>query len=156
MIRLAISPSPRTINVTDSHDYKIGKGTLLKDGKDTVIFAYGPVMLNEALIASELLEKKDISLKVINMPWLNRVDQNWLDNAIKECEKVFILENHSYTGGLGDFLINKIMQSRNQKNKEIIKFAPEGYPACGTPHEVLSYHGLDGKSMAENITGQIV
>jgi transketolase len=156
MIRLAISPSPRTINIPDSHNFNIGKGTLLKDGKEAVIFTYGPVMLNEALIASDLLEKEDFSLKVINMPWLNRVDQNWLDNAIKECEKVFILENHSYTGGLGDFLINKIMQSRNQKNKEIIKFAPEGYPACGTPHEVLSYHGLDGKSLAENITGQIV
>jgi len=152
MIRLAISPSPRTINITDSHDFKIGKGTLLKDGKDAVIFAYGPVMLNEALIASELLEKEDISLKVINMPWLNRVDNSWLENAVGECRGVFVLDNHSTYGGLGDCLLNEISIS----DKKFTKLGVESYPACGTPQEALSYHGLDGKSLAERIICQTV
>ena len=31
-------------------------------------------MLNEALLASELLAEKGIGLQVVNMPWLNQVD----------------------------------------------------------------------------------
>jgi transketolase len=55
MLRLVISPSPRTIQLPENYDFTFGKGAVLRDGKDAAIFAYGPVMLHEALLASELL-----------------------------------------------------------------------------------------------------
>jgi transketolase len=151
MMRLVISPSPRTINLPADYDFSFGKGTILKEGKDAVLFAYGPVMLNEAFAAAEMLAEEDFSLRVVNLPWLNRIDLNWFEEAIGDSDLVFILDNHSPYGGLGDSLLNAAMSSNSRRKTRFIKFAIEEYPACGTPGEALSYHKLDGKSLAERI-----
>lgn len=151
MIRLVISPSPRTITLPDNYDFTSGKGTVLRNEKDAAIFAYGPVMLHEALLASELLEKRGFSLKVINMPWLNRVDQNWFEAIVDKCEAIFVVDNHFPYGGLGDCLSNTLIASQKLRTKKFQKFAIEEYPACGTPKEVLKYHRLDGESLAERV-----
>ena len=151
MMRLAISPSPRTIPLPPDYQITFGKGTLLQDGKDAVIFSYGPVMLNEALIAGELLKNQDFSLKVVNFPWLNRINVEWLEKAIGDCRTIFTLDNHSPYGGLGDLLLNTLMQTDALRDRRLFKFAIDEYPACGTPKEVLTYHQLDGNSLASRI-----
>jgi transketolase len=151
MIRLAMSPSPGTIRLPENYKFEFSRGSVLREGSDAVIFGYGPVMLHEALLAGGLLEKDGISLKVVNMPWLNMVDQDWLDNTVGSIKQVFVLDNHFPRGGLGDLIVNVMMQSDKLKDKYFKKFAIEGYPACGTPQEALKYHGLDGMSMAERI-----
>ncbi len=152
MIRLAISPSPRTIMLPDNYRLSFSKGTVLREGEDAVIFAYGPVMLNEALGAAEILEKRDFSLKVVNLPWLNRIDIPWLEETVGECDHVFSLDNHSPYGGLGDCLLNAFINSGLLHKKCLIKFAVEGFPACGTPKEALAYHKLDAQSLASRIS----
>jgi transketolase len=151
MIRLVISPSPRTIPLPEGYHLSYGKGSEIRDGKDAVMFAYGPVMLNEALTAGEVLEKDGFSLKIVNLPWLNRVDSNWLEEMIGDCKYIFVVDNHSPYGGLGDCLLNAVMLSSHLRSKRVTKFAVEDYPACGTPPEVLRYHKLDGKSLATRI-----
>ncbi len=155
MMRLAISPSPRTIEFPEQYSFEFGKGTVLKDGKDAVIFAYGPVMLNETLLAAELLEKENISLKVVDMPWLNRVDGQWLEDTAGDCKSIYVLDNHSTYGGLGDCLLNAVMSSKKLIEKKFQKLGIDEYPACGTPKETLAYHKLDGKSIAD-IVGEAV
>ncbi|MDD5760153.1 MAG: transketolase C-terminal domain-containing protein [Desulfobulbaceae bacterium] len=151
MMRLAISPSPRTIQLPDSYKFIVGKGAVLKDGKDAVIFAYGPVMLNEALTAAEILEKERFFLKVVNMPWINKVDVGWFEEVVGGIDKIFVIDNHSPYGGLGDCLLNAIISSNNLQKKRFQKLAIDDYPACGTPQEVLRYHKLDGESLAGRI-----
>ena len=62
-----------------------------------------------------------------------------------------VVDNHSPYGGLGDSLLNGAMGSDALRNKRVIKFAVEEYPACGTPQEALAYHQLDGRSLAERV-----
>lgn len=155
LLRLVISPSPRKIILPEGypHGNKLtkGKGAVLREGKDAVIFSYGPVMLNEALLASEILEKEGFSLKVVNLPWLNYVENNWLLEVTGNCKALYSLDNHQVTGGLGDTLLNAIISSANLRNKPFHKFGVEGYAACGTPQEALRYHKLDGESLANQI-----
>ncbi len=151
MLRLVISPSPGTLLLPDAYRFVRGKGTVIADGSDAVLFAYGPVMLHEALVARDTLRQRDFSLKVVNMPWLNLVDDQWLAATIHNCKAVFVLENHALCGGLGDFLLNRINALPSLRHKRLIKFGVEGDPACGTPPEVLSYHKLDGSSLAKRI-----
>ena len=141
-IRLAIGPSPRRIELPA--DVEPGRGRLLRDGGDAVLIAYGPVMLHEALTASELLAERGIGLAVANMPWLNRFDAEWLE-ALAVHEELFVLEDHSPVGGLGDAL-------RRELGRELTVFGVEGWPACGTPPEALREHGLDGASLAQRIS----
>ncbi len=151
MMRLAISPSPGKIGLPDDYRFEIGKGAVLKDGEEAVIFAYGPVMLHEALIASELLREKGFSLKVVNMPWLNRVDQGWIEEAIGNCRAIYVLDNHFTRGGLGDSILNGLNESEKLRGKPYSKIAIDDYPVWGTPQEVLKHHRVDGESLAERI-----
>ncbi len=108
-------------------------------------------MLNEAMVAAETLQEQNVSLKVVNMPWLNRIDEDWFAKIVADFDTVFVLDNHSQYGGLGDLVLNTAHKIEAARSKRIIKFGLTEYPVCGTPPEVLAYHQLDGKSMAEQI-----
>jgi transketolase len=151
MMRLVISPSPRTIAFPADHALTFGKGCVLRDGVDAVLFGYGPVMLNEALVAAERLEEQGISLRVVNMPWLNRVDASWLAATLGDTKVAFALDNHSPYGGLGDSLTVAIGASDALRGRRLVKFGVEGHAACGTPPEALRHHGLDGESLARRV-----
>lgn len=149
-IRLAIGPSPRTIELPPNYELLLGRGTKLREGEDAILFAYGPVMLHEALTASELLEERGFGLAIVNMPWLNRVDSGWFRDSIDGYDGVYVLEDHSPVGGLADSL-RKHLSGDSVTARVIRTLAISDYPACGTPAEVLQHHGLDGASLAVRI-----
>jgi len=155
MLRLVIGPSPRIIELSASYQLTPWRGVVLKEGSNAIMFAYGPVMLHEALLASEILEENDFGLQIVNMPWLNRVDMHWLKEVVAPYESIYVLEDHSPVGGLGDFLLNALNNEVLLKRRRIRKFAVEGYPACGTPPEALKHHRLDGASLASRILNNI-
>src|SRR4029453_13836086 len=123
-IRLAIGPSPRRIEL--GGELEVGRGRELREGSDALLLAYGPVMLHEALTASEHLAERGTGLVVANMPWLNRFDAEWL-RSLESYESVFVLEDHAPVGGLGDAL------RRALPGRRLTVFGVEGWPACGTP-----------------------
>jgi transketolase len=155
MIRLVISPSPRTIELPGHYSFTFGRGSVINDGKDAILFAYGPVMMNEALTAAEILKEQGVSLKIVNLPWLNEVDLGWLADICTDSKFLFALDNHSGYGGVGDLLLNALMASPELNSRFLTKFAIDTIPACGTPEEALAYHKVDGRSLAERITGVI-
>jgi transketolase len=104
------------------------------------VFAYGPVLLHEALVAAQ-----HCNVRVINMPWLNRLDVAWFKGVA--AGRVIVLEDHAPVGGLADFL------RRTVRGLEVEVFAVEGYPACGTPVEALAAHRLDAQSLVERFKG---
>jgi len=140
-IRLAIGPSPRRIEL--GGELEVGRGRELREGSDGVLLAYGPVLLHEALVASELLADRGVSLAVVDMPWLNRFDAAWLEE-LRRVDRIVVLEDHASVGALGDAL-------RRELGRELTVLGVEGWPACGTPAEALRAHGLDGGSIATRI-----
>jgi transketolase len=153
MLRLVIGPSPEKIELPKDYKFKVGVGAELTEGNDVILFGYGPVMLHEALVASDYLKKIGFRLKVVNMPWLNKIDNNWLKELIKDQKRIFVLEDHSAVGGLGDRILNALVETNSITGKEFTNFGLKEYPECGTPLEVLEFHHLDGKSLAQRISG---
>ncbi len=144
-IRLAIGPSPRRLEFGDGWRLEVGRGTVLQEGGDALLFAYGPVMLHEALVAAETLRAQGVRLQVVDLPWLNRIDAVWLADTVAPFPDVFVLEDHSPVGALGD-AIRRVLDSRR-----VTVFGVEGWPACGTPPEALRFHRLAGASIADRI-----
>jgi transketolase len=143
-VRLAIGPSPRRIELPGGK-IRPGRGSVLREGSDALLIAYGPVMLHEALSAAEALEGRGTQVQVVNMPWLNRVDSPWLADLVEPFEEIFVVEDHAPVGALGDSL------RRELDGRALTVFGVEGWPACGTPSEALRFHGLDGSSLADRI-----
>ena len=147
-LRIAIGPSPRRIELPGPPE--LGRGTVLREGRDAVLVAYGPVLLHEALLASELLaENGGPGLRVVALPWLNRFDAEWLAAEVASFDQIFVLEDHSPVGGLGDGL------RRMLDGRAFSVLGVEGWPACGTPEEALRFHGLDGASLADRIAARV-
>lgn len=148
-LRLQIGPLPREIPAAG--ELRFGRGEALAEGDHAVLFAYGPVMLNEALRAAELLAGRGITLRIVNMPWLNRVDLEWLYSEISPYAAIFVLEDHSVVGGLGDFLLSQIVANEWLQERRFKKFGLETFPVWGTAEEALRHHGLHGELLADEI-----
>ena len=144
-IRLAIGPSPRRIELPGDFELTPGRGVTLREGADVLVLAYGPVMLHEALTAAELLSQHRIEVAVVDMPWLNRFDREWLGEMTALDRPVVVVEDHSPVGALGDAL------RRELPGRKLTVCGVDGWPAFGTPPEALRYHGLDGESLAGRI-----
>ena len=151
MVRLAIGPSPRLIELPEGYRLTQGRGVALREGRDLIAFVAGPVLLHEVLAAAEALEAAEVGLRVVNMPWLNRVDEAWLLEAVDQYRSVFTIENHSPEGGLGDTVLSALARSDGLRDRQFFGIGVEGYPACGAPKEVLQHHGLDAASLADRI-----
>ncbi len=144
-IRLAIGPSPRRIELPDGYRLAPGRGSVLRQGGDVLVFAYGPVMLHEALTAAELLSEHGHDVAVVDMPWLNRFDREWLDELTASSAAIVVIDDHAPIGGLGDAL------RRELPGRRVTVCGVEGWPAFGTPPEALRGHGLDAASLAGRI-----
>ena len=81
--------------------FEIGKGEILKDGKDVAIIANG-LLVAEALTAAEELKEAGIDAMVINMATIKPLDEELVLAAAKKCGKVITCEEHSIIGGLGE------------------------------------------------------
>ena len=148
-IRLAIGPSPRRIELPTEYVPSPGAGVTLREGADTTIVSYGPVMLHEALTAAELLSARGVEAAVIAMPWLDRVDPEWLAETFTGVRDVLVVEDHAPVGALGDTLRRAFATLLEPPSLHVA--GVEGWPACGTPTEALRHHGLDGASLAERV-----
>ncbi len=153
-IRIAIGPSPRVIELPAGYEWREGRGCVLRAGTDAALIAYGPVMMHEALTAAELLDKQGFSLAVINMPWLNHFDPAWLHATLGEFSTIYTLDDHMVEGGMGQRLLATMLKEGLLENRQVELLGLEEFPECGTPLEVLSYHKLDGASLAERILGR--
>ncbi|MEN3041997.1 MAG: transketolase family protein [Fervidobacterium sp.] len=81
-------------------EFKIGKITTLKDGKDITIICSG-LMVGQAMIATQMLEKEGISVKLLNMHTLKPVDEEAIIDAAKQTGRIIVAENHSIINGWG-------------------------------------------------------
>jgi transketolase len=82
------------------YKFELGKGVLLKDGKDLTIIATG-IMVQEALTAAESLEKEGISVRLIDMHTIKPLDSEIVIKAAKETGVIVTVEEHNIIGGLG-------------------------------------------------------
>ena len=88
------------INDKEGYKFEIGKGIVLREGKDVTIFATG-LEVAETLEAAEKLAADGIDAKVINIHTIKPLDEELVVAAAKETGKVVTVEEHSIIGGLG-------------------------------------------------------
>ena len=136
--------------INDRPDYKfeVGKGIVLREGKDVAIIATG-LCVNSALEAAEKLAEEGIQAKVINMHTIKPLDEDLVVEAAKETGKVVTVEEHSVIGGLGsavcDVLCEKLPTS-------VLKIGVNDvFGESGPAVKLLEKYRLDGQGVYEQI-----
>jgi transketolase len=138
-------------------DYRLaeGRGVALTEGEDATLFAYGPVLLAQAYEAAVRLRKEQgVGLTVINLPWLNRVDDSWLLDTIGDCRQVFTLDDHYVAFGQGQMLAARIA-ALGPPGVVVRQLGLDALPVCGQNSEALVAHELDAGSLARQVAAVV-
>ena len=136
--------------INDRPDYKfeIGKGVVLREGKDVTIFATG-LEVAEALVAADLLEADGIHAKVINIHTIKPLDKELVVAASKETGKVVTVEEHSVIGGLGSAICDVLSAEAPTKVMKI--GVNDTFGESGPAIELIKKYGLDGESIYKKV-----
>ncbi len=136
--------------INDRPDYKfeIGKGVVLRDGKDLTIVATG-LCVSEALKAAEALAAEGVDAAVINIHTIKPIDEELLCEYAKKTGKVVTVEEHSIIGGLGGAVCEALSEKCPVPVKRI--GIRDCFGESGPAAELIHKYGID----AEGITAQI-
>lgn len=134
--------------------FRLGKNSIIKEGKDATIFSTGSI-IEEVLIAREMLLIENIEIKIINVSTLKPLDTK---NIVIECQKqkkIFTVEEHNIIGGLGSSIADCI--ATNNISSKLYKIGlndsfAKGY---GTYKEIKKINNLDSISIYKKIKEQL-
>lgn len=136
--------------VPDIHDqnykFQLGKGEVIREGKDIAIIATG-VMVAIAIEAADKLKEEGIEATVVNIHTIKPIDKDLIVEVAKKTGKVITAEEHSIIGGLGSAVAEVLSEEYPVKVKRIgIK---EQFGQSGSPKELLKHYGLTAEDIVK-------
>ena len=145
-VRLGRSAVPTLFD--EDYNFEIGKGAVLKEGNDATIIACG-MMVNEAILAADMLKEENINVRVINMSTIKPIDTELIIKAAKETKAIVTAEEHSIIGGLGSAVSEVVSENCPIIVKKV--GINDCFGESGTPGELLEKYGLTAKHIVEKV-----
>lgn len=136
--------------INDNSDYKfeLGKGVVLREGKDVTIIATG-LPVSECLVAADKLAADGIDAKVINIHTIKPLDEELVVKAAQETGKVVTVEEHSVIGGLGSAVCDVLSEKCPTKVMKI--GINDTFGESGPAVELVKKYGLDADSIYDKV-----
>jgi len=145
-LRFVNVPLDLPYTLPDSYSLRVGRGVTLRAGEDVALVGYGPLLMSQAWRAADLLAAEGVSAAVIDLPWLNRIDDTWVADTLARFPAIVTLDNHYLTLGQGVMVAAAL--ARAGVRADVRSIGLTDVPACGNNAEVLAHHGLDADSIA--------
>jgi 1-deoxy-D-xylulose-5-phosphate synthase len=124
----------------------IGKGEIVKEGKDIVILAIGN-MVEYSLQAAGKLMEKGINAEIINMRFVKPLDTELLRNVFARFKKVITIEDNSIIGGFGS-AVSEFAVQYGFKNDILLHGLPDKFIEHGKPDELYAILKMDSSGIA--------
>ncbi len=126
----------------------LGTGSVVHEapGADTLVLGYGPVLLGEAVRGVRDDAALAGRVRIVDLPWVNAVDVDWLRGALGGIERLMVLDDHDVRSGLGVHVAALVAQ--HGLGVRVTILGVEGVPECGAPAEMLAHHGLDAGAIS--------
>ena len=128
----------------------LGKGNLVKDGKDVTIVATG-IMVNEAVIAAEELAKEGIDARVIDIHTIKPLDEEIIIKAAQETKAIVTAEEHSVIGGLGSAVSEVVV--KNAPVKMAMVGQKDTFGESGKPDQLKEKYGMTAADIVAAVKG---
>jgi len=146
-LRFVNVPLDLPYSLPASYALQVGRGVTLREGADVALVGYGPLLMTNAWRAADQLAAEGVRVAVINLPWLNRIDDAWVAETLGRFPAVITLDNHYVT--LGQGVMVGAALARVGARCEFGSIGLTDVPACGNNAEVLAHHGLDVAGIAD-------
>lgn len=146
-LRFGRLPVP-VINDRPDYHFEIGKGVVLREGKDLTIVTTG-LPVSSCLEVANKLSEEGIEAKVINIHTIKPLDEDLIVAAAKETGKVVTVEEHSIIGGLGSAVCEVLAEKAPTK---VMKIGINNtFGESGPAVELVKKYGLDTESIYNRI-----
>ena len=136
------------INYNSDYKFELGKGVVLREGKDVTIIATG-LPVSECLAAADKLAADGIDAKVINIHTIKPLDEELVVKAAQETGKVVTVEEHSVIGGLGSAVCDVLSEKCPTKVMKI--GINDTFGESGPAVELVKKYGLDADSIYDKV-----
>lgn len=136
-IRVARDKVPRY--VPEDYKFELGKSVLLKEGNDLSYITYGE-MIGDTLTAADLLAKKGLDARIINMSSIKPIDEEAIIKAARETGRIITVDNHNVYGGVGSAVAEVVTEYHPVPVKRI--GVQDVFGKSGTDEEMKMKFGL--------------
>ncbi|HIZ16072.1 MAG TPA: transketolase family protein [Firmicutes bacterium] len=136
----------------DSYEFKMGKGVMLHDGDDVTVIATG-LMVNEALMAYDMLKAEGISARIINMHTIKPIDKDIIIESAAKTGAIVTAEEHSIIGGLGGAVAEVICE--NYPVPVLRVGTEDTFGISGPAADVLKYFNLTAEQIVKKAKAAI-
>ena len=144
---IRINRNDLPVYTDEDGEYEIGRLYQLRDGEDITIFANG-VMISKAMSASEVLEKKGIYAKVVNVSTVKPLEREEVLKYIKGVKGIIVAEEHSIIGGLGSVIMEQL-RNVNHPPVEFIGIRDKFGTSATNYEELLAHYGLTSEAIVD-------
>lgn len=131
-------------NDEENYKFELGKGIVLKEGKDVSIFATG-LCVKEAKEAEKLLAADGIDAEIINIHTIKPIDEELVIASATKTGKVVTVEEHSVIGGLGSAVCDVLSEKAPTKVMKI--GVNDVFGESGPALELIAKYGLDAQGI---------
>lgn len=128
--------------------FQIAKANILQTGTDVTLVGCGPI-LNEAIIASQNLKKKKISVEIINCHTIKPLDKNTILKSLQKTKRLITLEEHQIAGGLGSSILEQVVSQYPVPLKLI--GVQDTFGESGKPEELWHKYKIDSIYIEQEI-----
>lgn len=135
-------------NDEENYKFELGKGIVLKEGKDVSIFATG-LCVEETRKAEKLLAADGIDAEIINIHTIKPIDEALVIASATKTGKVVTVEEHSVIGGLGSAVCDVLSQKAPTKVMKI--GVNDVFGESGPALELIAKYGLDAQGIYEKV-----
>ena len=135
------------VETGDFEKMEIGKGEIVKEGKDIAIIALGNMVKN-SVDAAVILKDKNIDAEIINARFVKPLDIELLSDVFGRFKKIITVEDNTIVGGFGSAVAEFAAQN-NYKNDLLIHGIPDRFIEHGKPEELHFDLKIDAAGIAE-------
>lgn len=139
-------------NDAETYDFQLGKGIILREGKDCTIIATG-LCVSESLSAADILAEHGVDAQVINIHTIKPIDEALIISAAQKTKRIFTVEEHSVIGGLGSAVADVL--SENYPTKLTKLGIKDKYGHSGSAKALLHEAGLDAEGIVNSVLGNL-
>ena len=128
----------------------VGKGRIMKSGKDLAIISLGPIGNVAADAIAELEKETPASVAHYDLRFLKPLDTQLLDEIGKSFDKIITIEDGALMGGMGTAILEYMED--NGWNPRIKRLGlPDQFVPHGSPNELYRLVGLDKDSIKQAV-----
>lgn len=128
----------------------VGKGRIMKSGKDLAIISLGPIGNLAADAIAELEKETPASIAHYDLRFLKPLDTQLLNEIGKSFDKIITIEDGALMGGMGTAILEYMED--NGWNPRIKRLGlPDQFVPHGSPNELYRLVGLDKDSIKQAV-----